>query len=638
MKHLNFIDRIMQSSALSIIAAFILYSSPANSQESIEQAPIISSKESTPVFWNLADLYPDENAWENHRNEINERINGLNDCKGELTSSSSKLAYCMNQMADTYRELMRLYSYSFLAKDTDLGNSAFRERASMAQALYSQLLEATSFIDPELIEAGKTRLEKFEAAEAGLADFDFYIDNTLRRASHVLSTKEEALLAAFSDPLTTASSAYEVLTHAEIPWPEITLSDGTAVTVNASGYTANRGAANREDRQLVFNAFFGTFNKYRETLGITLEGQVKQQVLMAKVRGFDSALAASLFQDNIPPEVYSSLVTTVNSNLDTLHRLVALRQKLMGIKQSQYFDVYPSVIDLNKVFTLDDARTITLKAFQPLGENYLKLYEESINQDWMHVYPAEGKRSGAYVMGAAYDVHPYMLLNHQDDINSLSTFAHEWGHAMHSLLANQHQPFIKADYATFTAEIASTLNEVLLFDYLRSTAETEEELLFYLFQELDQLRGTFFRQTQFAEFEMAIHQHVESGGALSGEKLSQIYGDILKRYYGDAQGVMKIDDTYTVEWAYIPHFYRNFYVYQYATSISAAYFLANEIKAGGEAEQQRYLDILRAGGSDYPYEILLKAGVDMARPDVYQAVIDRANQLMDQVNKILSEQ
>ena len=616
-----------------------LSATPALANESMDvtnDIPPVTITESLNV-WNLGDLYPDVEAWDKHREEIAGNIAAIAQCKDELTQSAKNLAGCMQKISDAYRQLMRLYSYSFLAKDTDLGNSTFRERASISQALYSQLLEATSFVDPALIEAGEKQLNRFLEREGNLEEFDFYIANTLRRGSHILSAREEEILAAMSDPLTTASSAYEVLTNAEIPWPEVTLSDGTVVTLNAQGYTGNRDNANRADRKLVFDAFFGTYNKYRETLGITLEGQVKQQVLLAKLHNFDSALSASLFQDNIPPEVYTSLVTTVGQNLKTLHRLVALRQGLLGTKQSYYYDVYPSVINLEKTYSLEDAKAITLKAFEPLGEEYLQLYAQSINNDWMHVYPAEGKRSGAYVMGAAYDVHPYMLLNYQDDINSLSTFAHEWGHAMHSLLANQNQPFFKSDYATFTAEIASTLNEVLLFDYLRSNAQSEEELLFYLFQELDQLRGTFFRQTQFAEFELAIHQHVEKGGALSGEKLSILYGDILKRYYGHNQNVMQIDDTYTVEWAYIPHFYRNFYVYQYATSISAAYFLADKIKSEGEPAQQRYLDVLRAGGSDYPYDILKKAGVDMAQPDVYQAVIDRANNLMDEVVRILNK-
>jgi len=296
---------------------------------------------------------------------------------------------------------------------------------------------------------------------------------------------------------------------------------------------------------------------------------------------------------------------------------------------------------MDKEYNLEDTKALTIAALQPLGEEYISKFSHAAAQNWMHVYPSEGKRSGAYVMGAAYDLHPYVLLNHTNNIESVSTYAHEWGHAMHTLLANESQPFTKADYATFTAEIASTANEVLLFNYLRANAKTDDEKLYFLFKELSQIRGTFFRQTQFAEFELAIHEEVENGGALSGDKLSLMYGDILKRYAGHDQGVMTIDDTYTVEWAYIPHFYRNFYVYQYATSISAAYYLVDQILANSDSDenaanaQKNYLDILRAGGSDYPYNILLKAGVDMASPEVYEAVIRRMNKLMDEVERIL---
>ncbi|MEZ5482146.1 MAG: M3 family oligoendopeptidase [Porticoccaceae bacterium] len=450
-------------------------------------------------------------------------------------------------------------------------------------------------------------------------------------------SQEERILAAASDALGTATNVYDVLTNAEIPgqpqhfptgqkycsipkaMPNIVLK---AIAMTANGYLMHSGK---------------TFQDYRQTLAITLEGEVNNHVLTAKLRGYDSALHQALAADNIPEAVYRTLVSTVNENLDTLHRFISLRQRMLKLESTHYYDIYPSVISLDQTYSIEETRDLTLAALHPLGEEYLNKFRDAVSQDWMHVYPSEGKRSGAYVMGAAYDVHPYVLLNHTDDIESVSTFAHEWGHAMHSLLANENQPFTKADYATFTAEIASTANEVLLFDYLREHAKSDQEKLYFIFKELSRLRGTFFRQTQFAEFELAIHEQVESGGALSGDKLNLMYGDILKRYYGHDQGVMIVDDAYTVEWAYVPHFYRNFYVYQYATSISAAYYLTDRILADGEEAQQQYLDILRAGGSQYPYDILLKAGVDMASAEVYEAVIHRMNRLMDQVEAILDQ-
>ena len=621
---------IIFSLAFTVLADATAISEPS---DDTNEATIAQSD-----VWDLTDLYADIESWENHRLELVDRIEELKVCKGTLDKSAKILSACLNSASDTYRNLLRLYVYTFLAKDADLGNSENRERNAITQSLFTQFSETISFIEPELVAIGERKLKRFLKKEQGLKDHDFYIFNTLRQSQYILSPKEEKILAAASDALSTASSTYEVLTNAEMPRPTVTLADGNEVLLNASGYSKYRASENREDRKLVFDSFWKSYQDFRQTLAITLEGQVKSQVLTARLRGYDSALQQALAGDNIPEAVYRTLVETVSNNLDSLHRLVGLRQRMLKLENSHYYDVYPSVLSLDKEYSIEDAKQLTIAALEPLGSEYLEKFRHAVSQNWMHIYPSEGKRSGAYVMGAAYDVHPYMLLNHNNDIESVSTFAHEWGHAMHSLLANESQPFTKADYATFTAEIASTANEILLFDYLRSNASNDEERLYFLFKELSQLRGTFFRQTQFAEFELAIHEEVENGGALSGDKLNVMYGDILKRYYGHDQGVMTIDDTYTAEWAYIPHFYRNFYVYQYATSISAAYFLTDKILSGGEAEQQQYLDILRAGGADYPYNILLNAGVDMASPEVYEAVIARMNTLMDEVEAILDKQ
>ncbi len=597
-----------------------------------------NAENKTSTVWDLGDLYPDIASWNSAREDIAARINTLDQCKGKLGSSADKLAECMTLINNTYKDLLHLYVYSFLAKDIDLGNSENRERASIAQTLLTQLGEATSYVDPELVAIDEKKLNRFLKNSNALKDYDFSILNTRRQATHILSPKEERIIAASYDALSTASNAYEVLTNAEMPWPEITLSNGETVRLDASGYGKSRTSESREDRRKVFKTFWEVFQNYRQTLAITLEGQVKADVLVAKLRGFDSSLQRALDNDNIPEEVYRALVNTVNDKIDSLHRLISLRQRMLKIDETEYFDIYPSVISLDKSYTLEETKELTIKALQPLGKEYIETFTEAVNKNWTHVYPSPGKRSGAYVMGAAYDTHPYVLLNFDNTLESVSTYAHEWGHAMHSLMSNEHQPFSKADYATFIAEIASTANEVLLFDYLRKNAKNDQERLYYLFKELSQIRGTFFRQTQFAEFELAIHEQVENGGALSGDKLNSMYSDILKRYYGHDKGIMNINELYTVEWAYIPHFYRNFYVYQYATSISAAYFLTDKILSEGEPAQENFLNILRAGGSDYPYQILLDAGVDMASPEVYEAIIKRMNRLMDEVETILDKQ
>ena len=595
----------------------------------------LSSKEQ--ISWDLGDLYVDIESWNRSRSQISSKFLKIKDCKGKLGESSEFLSICLDLINDTYKDLLKNYTYSFLAKDTDLGNSNFRERSSLSQALFVKFGEATSFLNPEIVSIGKIKLNEYIANDVGLKNHDFYIQNTLRQSNFILSPKEEAIIASMRDTMSTPSSAYEVLTNAEIPWPEVTLSNGKTVTLNPSGYTTYRRSLERNDRILVFDKFWDTFHNYKQTLAITLQGQVKNDVAMAKIKGYDSSLDQALAEENIPIKVYETLVSSVNEGLPSLHRLIKLRQRILGLKTSEYYDIYPSVVSIDKKYSLEDAKQLTLEALKPLGKSYINILSNSLDKNWMHVYPAPGKRSGAYVMGAAYDVHPYVLLNFDNTLESVSTFIHEWGHAMHTLLANDAQSFEKADYSTFIAEIASTANEILLFDHLRKNSDNDQQKLYFLFKELSQIRGTFFRQTQFAEFELAIHQLIEKGEALSADKFDRIYGDILKRYYGHNEGIMNIKDTYTVEWAYIPHFYRNFYVYQYATSISAAYFLTDKILNKEKGSKETLINILQAGGSNYPFDILLNAGVDMSSEAVYSSIISRMDQLMDEVELILNK-
>jgi oligoendopeptidase F len=595
----------------------------------------LSSKE--PVTWDLSDLYLDIESWNRSRSQISSKFSKIKDCEGKLGESSALLTVCLDLINDTYKDLLKNYTYSFLAKDTDLGNSNFRERSSLSQALFVNFGEATSFLNPEIVSIGKTKLNEYIANDEGLKNHDFYIQNTLRQSNFILSPKEEAIIASMRDTMSTPSSAYEVLTNAEIPWPEVTLSNGKTVKLNPSGYGTYRRSIERNDRMLVFDKFWGTFQNYKQTLAITLQGQVKNDVAMAKIKGYNSSLDQALAEENIPIKVYETLVSSVNKGLPSLHRLIKLRQRMLGLETSEYYDIYPSVVSIDKKYSLEDAKQLTLEALKPLGKSYIDTLSNSLNKNWMHVYPAPGKRSGAYVMGAAYDVHPYVLLNFDNTLESVSTFIHEWGHAMHTLLANDVQSFEKADYSTFIAEIASTANEILLFDHLRKNSKNDQQKLYFLFKELSQIRGTFFRQTQFAEFELAIHKLIEKGEALSADKLDRIYGDILKQYYGHNEGIMNIKDTYTVEWAYIPHFYRNFYVYQYATSISAAYFLTDKILKKEKGSKETLIKILKAGGSNYPFDILLNAGVDMSSEAVYSSIISRMEQLMDEVELILNK-
>jgi oligoendopeptidase F len=361
---------------------------------------------------------------------------------------------------------------------------------------------------------------------------------------------------------------------------------------------------------------------------------LKKEAVYTKVRKYPDSLSRALDGNDIPPAVYNMLIDQTRANLPTLHRYFKLRAKLLGISDLHYYDMYPPLLTSDLKYPVAEGKQLMLDAVKPLGPDYVAAMSDALQHRWMDVYPRPHKLSGAYMNGIAYDVHPYLLLNYNDDYESVSTLAHEWGHAMHSYLANHAQPFITADYPIFTAEIASTTNETLLLDHMLKIAKTDDERMLYLGSALENLRTTFFRQAMFADFEREVHAKVDKGESLTGEDLTKIYGDILRRYHGDKEGVVKIDDSYAMEWAYIPHFYNQFYVFQYATSISAGSMFAASILNGEPGARDRYLNILRAGGSAYPYDLVKAAGVDLATPAPYQAVFARMNKIMDEIETI----
>ena len=355
----------------------------------------------------------------------------------------------------------------------------------------------------------------------------------------------------------------------------------------------------------------------------------------AKARRYRSALDAALSGPNIPTAVYHTLIEAAHRHLPSLHRYFRLRQRMLSLEDLHYYDIYPPLVASDRFFDIDESKELTMASVAPLGSHYLELLGQGLAGNWMHVYPQAGKAPGAYMYGDVYDVHPYLLLNHNGQFDSLSTFTHEWGHAIHTMLAKEQNPYETAGYATFTAEIASTTNEVLLQEYMLGQEITDEERLFYLGTALEAVRGTFFRQVMFAEFELMIHQLVETGEALSGEKMTEVYGGLLRRYHGADQGVMAIDPAYAVEWAFIPHFYRNFYVFQYATSIAGGTMFAERFLSGDGQARDDYLAVLSAGGSRYAYELLKEYGIDMATEAPYDALIARMDRVMDDIEAIL---
>ncbi|MDH7972680.1 oligoendopeptidase F [Sphingomonas sp. AR_OL41] len=610
-------------------AAFATFAAAAPAWAQDKAAP------TETAAWDLSDLYADDAAWDAARRKVLADIPGLVAYKGTLGSSAEKLAAALAAQSDIGRTATRVYTYISLKADEDLRVSGNQERQAQAIDMFTAFGEATSWVAPELLTVGKARIESFIASNATLQSrFDFYLADALRQAEHTLSPEGENLLAGTSAPFSGAGDIREQLVATDIPWPTVTLSTGKQVRLDDQAYTLNRDAPLRADRKLVFDTFWAEYGKFQSSLGAAYLSHVKADIFRKKARKYPTSLAMYLSGANVPEAVYRTLVKETNNGLPQLHRYFELRRKLLKLPDMAYYDIYPPLVQLDKKVNVPEMRATVLQALAPLGPDYVATLSKATAAKWMDPLPRRGKKSGAYMNpGAAYDVHPYLLLNLGENYDGMTTYAHEWGHAMHTLLANRTQVYDKSDYPIFLAEIASTCNEQLLAAHMVARAKTKEEKLFYLGQQLEGMRGTFYRQTMFAEFELAIHDKAEAGEGLSGEKLSATYLDLLRRYHGEK---VSVADAYASEWAYIPHFYNSFYVYQYATCISAASYFARSIIHGGATERDNYLSVLKAGGSDYPVDILKRAGLDMATPAPYQAIIATFKETLDQAEELMA--
>jgi oligoendopeptidase F len=589
---------------------------------------------SETAMWDLTEVYPDAAAWDAERRATLAAVPGLAAYKGRLGESAAVLAEALVAQSDLTRTAVKVFVYASLKGDEDLRNAEAQERVSQARDLFTALGEATAWTAPELLEVGKDKVEEFIATSPVLQErFAFGLRDTFRQAEHILPPLGEQIMASAAGPLAGPGEIRGQLIAADIPWPTVTLSDGRTQRLDDQGYTLTRDAPNRGDRKKVFDEFWKAYGQFKTSLGASLAAKLKGDVFQMKSRGYASSLEMYLDGPNIPTGVYRTLVEETNKGLPQLHRYFDLRRRMLGLPDMHYYDIYPPLVQLDRTFTLAEMRTTTLAAVRPLGRAYVDMLGHATAAKWMDPFPRPGKRSGAYMNGGIYDVHPFLLLNLSNRYDGLSTYAHEWGHAMHSLLAKQAQPYDLAGYATFTAEIASTANEQLLFQHMLGQAKTKEEKLYYLGMQMENIRGTYFRQAMFAEFELKIHELAEAGEGLSGDTFNEVYFDLLKRYHGPN---VTLDPAYAVEWAFISHFYRNFYVYQYATSIAAGVAFGRRIIEDGERAAERYLDVLRAGGSDYPVEIVKKGGLDMTTPDPYRSLIAGFKDILDQAEALLT--
>src|SRR5438093_4928603 len=469
-----------------------------------------------------------------------------------------------------------------------------------------------AFLEPEILRFEKGRVDKFIRNEPRLKIYRFYLEDIARRSAHTLSAAEEKLLADMGPLAGASSSTYGILSNADFPFPSVTLSDGKVVKLDQAAFADLRALPNRSDREKVMSAFFAALGHFSGTLGTTMNGEVQKVRFQAKARKYESALEYSLNGPNIPVSVYMRLIDGIYRNLPAFHRYLKLRQRILGVEQLHYYDLYaPLVGSVDLTYTPEQAEKLVLEAVAPLGTEYASVVQRAYENRWIDLFPNDGKRSGAYSEGGAYDVHPYMLINPNGKYTDVSTLAHEMGHTMQSYFSNKTQPYSLANYPIFVAEVASTFNETLLINHVLKSTKDDDTRLALLGNYLENIKTTVFRQAQFAEFELRMHEMAGKGQPITGDALAKLYSDITRKYYGHDQAVCTVDDYIANEWSYIPHFYRDFYVYQYATSFTASMALSEKVISGDPAATKRYLAFLSAGGSKYPIDLLKDAGVDM---------------------------
>jgi oligoendopeptidase F len=588
--------------------------------------------------WDLSQIYPDDQAWRAAKDKLVAEIPAIRPFKGTLGSSPQRLADALELVSRLSKEFSRLYVYASMKSDLDTRVSTYQGMQQEMAQIGANLGAETAFIEPEILKIDRATIDKFVASEPRLKVYRLYLDDIQRRRDHTLTDGEERILASSSVMAGAPSNVYNILSNADFPYPTVTLNDGKIVKLDSAAFSLYRMVPNRGDREKVMSAFFGALGAFRGTFGTTLNGQVQSDVFYAKTRKYNSALESSLDAANIPTSVYTRLIDGVNRNLPTFHRYLALRKRMMGLSELHYYDLYaPLVSSVDVTYSADEAETHVIAALKPLGDEYETAAKRAFSERWIDLYPSPGKRSGAYSNGGAYDVHPFMLLNYNGKYNDVSTVAHELGHTMQSYFSNKMQPYPLASYPIFVAEVASTFNEALLIDHMLKTITDDDTKLSLLGNYLEGIKGTVFRQTQFAEFELRTHEMAERGEPLTGDALSKLYAELTRKYYGHDKGVCIVDDYIQHEWAFIPHFYRNFYVFQYATSFTASSALAEKVLAGDPAATRRYLAFLGAGGSKYPIDLLKDAGVDMTTDEPLELTIQKMNRVMDDIEKILAK-
>ena len=579
--------------------------------------------------WNIDLMYSNKESIEKDIEKVKSYINNIKQYKGKLSQSKENMYEALNVYEKASQLLQNLYVYTHMKQHEDTRINENQAMATKTDMLSTELSTASSYMIPEIISIDESKLKAYLEDEK-LSFYKKYIDEILRDKPHTLSEKEEEILAAVSDLTSVPENSYDMLSYADMEFPEIENEDGETVKLTHSNFSTFLKSKKSKVRKNAFEAMYKTYDKYKNTFASMLYGGIKSEIFYSKARKYESALYASLFKDNISVDVYNNLIKAVDENLDTLNRYVDIKKKFLNLDEIHMYDLYvPLTESFDMKIPYEEAQEIILNALKPLGEEYLGLIKKAFNENWIDVYENEGKQGGAYSWGS-YDSHPYILMNYKDDLNSLFTLIHELGHSMHSYYSKKTQPYLYSGYKIFVAEVASTLNELFLINYLLEKADSKEERIYLLNYYLEQFRTTVYRQTMFAEFEKLTHANVESGNPLTAKEFTDIYYDLNKKYYGNSTIV---DEQIGLEWARIPHFYSNFYVYKYATGFSAASALSQKILTEGQAAVDKYIEFLKSGGSDYPLNQLRDAGVDMEKKESVDKALEVFKELVDKLEK-----
>lgn len=581
--------------------------------------------------WDLESIYASNNEWEKDFAEVEKLIPQIANFEGRVGESAATLLSCLKADEQLWRKLSKMAVYAYMRLDEDTTNNFYQGLTSRISALEAKAASARSFMEPQILQIPQAKLNQFVEQEQGLQIYQHYFSELFRQKEHFRSPEVEAVLAQSSEIAQTSSRAFEMLNHADLKFPTITGEDNQPTEVTHARFITLMESQNREVRRQAFEALYSTYARYINTFATLYAGSVKKDVFYAKVRGYNSALEEALDGTNIPVAVYDNLLSTVHKHLPTLHRYIDIRKRVLGVDQLHMYDLYvPLVGEAQKRIPFQEAVETVKSGLGVMGSDYLQILSDGLNSRWIDRAENEGKTSGAY-SGGSYDTAPFILLNYTDTLDSMFTLAHELGHSIHSYFTRHNQPYVYADYTTFVAEVASTCNEALLDEYLLSQT-TDPKLRMYLINSyLEKFRGTLYRQTMFAEFERLTHEKLEQGEALTPEVLCQWYKELNVKYYGPN---IVVDDEIALEWARIPHFYNAFYVYQYATGISAAIALSQKILREGQPAVSGYLNFLKSGSSDYSTNLLAKAGVDMTKPEPIDQALQVFAKLLDEFEQL----